>query len=287
MLFKRPTRYRSDLFSGPKPAPRKTVLNVKARLSTPRKLRNQQVVILAGTLMSLVFCGLLLWILGRALFYSNPRFAIRAVRIETGKTITPELIKKKTGLMEGTNMFAVNIRGARDSFMRWFPIVRKMEITRVLPDVVTIKVTERAPIARLGFQWNLYIDEEGYVFGQQARIRNLPVITGSSVEMFKPGSRLEGPAVAALQLLNTCASDWEGMLIESVELKNPRHLDLRVQYEDVTWNGRLAWDEMGKVSPETETRLVEKLAKMRTVFKTCPHVQSCTFDARGPEVYVQ
>lgn len=288
MLFKRPTRYRRDLFIGPKPARRKTVLNVKARLSTKRHLQNKQVVALVSTLLCFIFCALLLWVLGRALFYNNPRYTLRTVRIETGKTITADLVKRKTGLIEGTNMFSVNIRSVREDFMRWFPIVRRMEITRVLPDAVSIKVTERVPIARLGFLWNLYIDEEGCVFGQgqQARIRNLPIITGSNVESFKPGHRLEGPALAALQLLNVCSIDDE-MRIESVELKGPKQVDLRVIYDNVVWNGRLAWNDMGKPTLAAETQLAEKLAKMRTVFKTYPNNQAGTFDARGSEVYVQ
>lgn len=284
LLFRKPARYRRDLFFGSKPAPRKRVMNVKARVGAQRTLRNTQVVGIIGTLLCLSLCALMLWVLGRAFFFNNSRFTLRTVRVETGKTISADTIKRKTGLMEGTNTFAVNIRAARADFMRWFPIVRRMEITRVLPDTVLIKVAERVPIARLGFQWNLYVDEDGYVFGQSARIRNLPIITGSNVENFKPGDRVEGPALAALQLLN---ADWHGMLIESVELKGPRQLDIRVMYEDVLWNGRLAWNDMGKATPESDSQLAEKLAKMRTVFKTFPSGKAGTFDAKDDKVYVQ
>jgi hypothetical protein len=43
MLFKQPTRYRRDLLMGPKPSPRKTVLNVKARLNSQRLQQKKQV----------------------------------------------------------------------------------------------------------------------------------------------------------------------------------------------------------------------------------------------------
>lgn len=289
MLFKRPTRYRHDLLASPKPSRRNTVMNVKARVSSPVWMRNRHVVMLVGTLIGLSLCALFVWLLGRAFFFNNDRFAIQRVivQVDKGQTLTPDIIKRKTGFLEGTNMFAVDMGEVREEFMRVFPVVQHMEITRILPGTVKILVIERTAVARLGFTSSLCVDSTGHIFGQAAGRRTLPIISGDGVESFAPGHRLDGAPLAALEFLLGCQNFGRGIVVESVKVNGPKELSVRVTYEAVLWEGRLAWNDMGKGSPAGDNDLAQKLAKMKTVFRNCPGERAGSFDARGAEVYVQ
>lgn len=243
---------------------RNTILKVNTRFVD--KKNSQKVGV--GVFLSVVVIGatIALWMgisfTGRVLFSKNDRFQIKNLNIQEGTVITADLIKEYTQIKEGMNLFAFDIAKVRQDFIRHSPNVKSMEIRRQLPDTLHVRIVERVPVARIGRKSPFVADSEGYVFGLRAGYQALPVITGYRDPSLRPGSRLCGMSLAALEVVEACYDQRIGLHIDEVEVNNPEHIVLYVpdgaKIKEVT----LSWRNMGKRTTESRQELAKKLSRV-------------------------
>lgn len=114
---------------------------------------------------------------------SDERFAVRTIVVEGAKHTPRAAIDNVTRRYVGLNLFQIDIaRVQRDlGGVGW---VKRIDIEKTLPDILRIKVTERAPVAlaRNGRQLR-YVDDEGVGFAELSpSVGNddLPVISEAS-----------------------------------------------------------------------------------------------------------
>ncbi|MDD4871939.1 MAG: FtsQ-type POTRA domain-containing protein [Kiritimatiellae bacterium] len=241
---------------------RNTILRVNTRFADKKNSQKVgisvllAVVIIGVTVLAWLGCRLAF----RALFSDNDRFIIRNAIIQEGSVISSDLIKEYTQIKEGMNLFAFDITKVRKDFLRQCPNVKSMKIIRQLPDTLQISIVERNPVARIGRKSPFVADSEGYVFGLRLGYHELPVITGYRDPGLRPGSRLCGMALAALEVLEACYDQKIGLHIDEVEVNNPEYLVLYVPEGDKVKQIDLSWQGMGKRNAESRKKLMEKLS---------------------------
>jgi len=250
------------LFLFKRRAGRKAILKVNNTRWTDKK-SSQRLgagVLLAGVVVAVTAC---LWLgfsfVGRALFSTNNRFVIKNLVIQEGTVINRELIEEYTQIKEGMNLFAFDIAKVRKDFVRQSPNVKSMEISRQIPDTLKISVVERVPVARIGRKSPFVADGEGYIFGLRSGYRELPVVTGYRDPGLRPGSRLCGMSLAALEVLEACYDSKIGLHVDEVDINNPEYLVLYIPDGEKVKEVDLSWQDMGKLTGESKKRLQEKL----------------------------
>lgn len=193
-------------------------------------------------------------------FHSKSLFVLHDlsnnVTINTGKTLTPELICEILGLKEGINLFSVPIEQRRKDLLEQAPNIRDIAIVRRMPDKLTINIVEREPIARVGASGRV-VDEEGVVFIRYAGTGGLPMIKGSDMlAQVKPGDRLQGMDWAAVRLVNnTLRPDCRVRLLVVDTSKEDY---LFITFFDHR-QAKIAWDGMQDQEKNTERRMQRQL----------------------------
>jgi cell division septal protein FtsQ len=209
---------------------RGSLLEVKARSRTVRRQRIGQSVglILKGLLIAGVVSGL--WYGGHravdALFLSNEEYVIRRIDVETDGSLTPPQVVAASGLKEGTGIFTVSLGGVCRR-LEQLPQIQKAQVERSLPDRVSIRVTERQPVAWIVPEADgdpatspdaHLIDGAGVLIrplGGATTHLHLPVITGVRIDAVRSGEPVATRDVgAALELLRVTATNlmqarWE------------------------------------------------------------------------------
>jgi cell division septal protein FtsQ len=96
-----------------------------------------------------LFCGLAWFGISRALdkfFFSNPAYNLTGLELELDGILTPEDLREETGILEGKNIFRLDINEA-DRRLRAIPMVADVTIERILPDRMNIVLQAREPVA--------------------------------------------------------------------------------------------------------------------------------------------
>ncbi len=197
------------------------------------------------------------WALFNAYYFrAQELFVLRDVRndvtITTGKTLTPELVCEVLGLREGINLFSVPIEQKRHELLEQAPNIRDITIVRRMPDKMKITIIEREPIARVGSNGRV-VDEEGVVFIRYAGTGGLPMIKGSDeFSQIKPGERLRGTEMAAVQLVNNTLRPECKLRLLAVDAAKEDYLLLT--FSDYR-QAKFAWEGMQDEQKDTEARM--------------------------------
>jgi cell division protein FtsQ len=194
-----------------------TLLDVKIRASTERRrfIGNIFSVTSRLILVSAVVGGS--WVGGkealRRFVFENPDYAIRDVKFITDGTLTRDQVLKTGDLAEGRNIFLINLGKARTEIEK-MPQVENVEVTRTLPNRLSVTVTERRPIAWVVSSANedptvsdkaFLIDARGMLMKTRAKLEeylHFPVISGVQTENLVAGERVTTSEMqAALELI--------------------------------------------------------------------------------------
>ncbi len=213
------------------------LLDVKIRASTERKRMIGKIFSVTSRLI--VFGGLIAggWIGGkealRRFVFENPDYAIREVKFLTDGTLTREQVLKAGSLVEGQNIFLVNLGQARAAIEK-MPQVEMVEVTRTLPNRLSVAVTERKPIAWVVSKADedatvsekaFLIDARGVLMKSKAKLEeylHFPVISGVRTENLVAGERVTTSEMqAAIELIRLTS--------ESTRFQ-ARHIDLSKGY---------------------------------------------------------
>src|ERR1043166_8510205 len=148
------------------------LLDVKVQ-TRGRALGRLRVVLAVGVSLGLLValgCGAY-WLVKATVnrfVYSNPRFTIHQIVVDDDGVLTPERVVRFAGVQVGQNLLSIDLDQVRGS-LEMLPLVRAVEVRRMLPDRLFIRVAERVAMARLRApspglgDATFYIDRAGFV----------------------------------------------------------------------------------------------------------------------------
>lgn len=237
---------------------------------------------LAGAVAFLAWRGVRLAKL--ALFTANDRFTITRLHIQDESPVVLDFLRSRK-IFEGTNLFSFDIAKLRQEFLKLAPGYRSIRITRRLPDVLSVDLTPRVPLARVVFGWrdSLVTDKEGVVFPVGGYTRYLPAVVGYRDTAVEPGQSLKGMAVAALQLVEVCDNPVLGIQVEEVDVSREEHLDVKARYAGQLRRVQLSWEGMGTRTTEARLGLLRKLGWWVQVMQTADGMGKVNFDGTYPD----
>lgn len=173
------------------------------------------------------------------LVYENPRFAITQVVVENDGGLTPQQVMGLAGVAVGQNILSLDLPQVQRN-LEALPIIRCVEVRRVMPAKLFIRVNERIAVARLkAADAPLFIDRAGMVM-TPLRLRDgtlvqpqapgaLPVLTGMLPADVRVGRQVQSEQIyRALELLDKVQQAAAGSMMEiaTVDISKPRHLTL-------------------------------------------------------------
>ena len=126
------------------------MLDVSVRSTQATQQRWQQVfglsakILLAACLAAALYFGIkkgVAWMI-----LKNPDYNVAVLNVETDGVLTPEAVLEAADLHRGSNIFLVNLSRAK-ARVGAIPQVEKVQVTRQLPNTISIQINERKPIA--------------------------------------------------------------------------------------------------------------------------------------------
>ena len=201
------------------------VLDVKLRSAQVRATRVRLATVAFSVVFGTVFGLYLFWRAGEwaldKFVYENSTFAIRQIDVQTDGKISPEQLRRWSGVKTGANLIALDLASVKRN-LELVPAIASVSVERILPRTLDIRVSERKPIAQVnvpratatsGMAVSVFeLDADGFVMQPLdprlcvvplAQVSGaLPMITGLNVYELQPGRRVESPAAqAALKLI--------------------------------------------------------------------------------------
>ena len=229
-------------------------------------------------------------------FARNPRFTLRQVTIQTGDTLSEADLREVIGIEPGVNLFAIDIAQERRKFLDHAHHVRNIQMTRVLPDRLEIRVIERRPVARVGRAGDLVADPEGLVFVWRGDVERLPMLVGGRhargggilvvgetlVEVY-PGARVYGNAQAGIEALLLNEEPPYQLPVMEVDVSRLDHIVLHL---DDRREIRLAWDGMGQGTRDAARNLRRRMNALMDVLRNPDAAGKRQFDARVDDRHI-
>ncbi len=256
-------RYRSE------PAKR---LHVRSR---KRSKAGPQHHVIAGvllTLVTLIVVGAVSYasmlFLQNVLFVENDRFQIETIEVMPGNIKTEPLIREYlayVGIKPGTNLFSFRIRSLTQQYLERNPLVRSVQVQRMLPDTLSFVVLERQALARLGQRGSLVVDRTGFVYRLRTGLHRLPVVIGADRIALSPGDYVQGRLRAALEVIEVCDNPEVGLRIMGVDVHQTDFLLIHVLTADGIKEARLSWEDMGNNTDVSRKDLLVRLEQLRRV----------------------
>ncbi|HEX4666037.1 MAG TPA: FtsQ-type POTRA domain-containing protein [Chthoniobacterales bacterium] len=154
-------------------------------------------------------------------FFQNPDYRLSTVAIQTDGTLTRDQALKTSGLVEGLNIFSVNLAQVHDRLQE-LAQVDEVQVERKMPNEIDITITERKPIAWITSEKTVadpfisdaafLVDARGILMKEKKLLPEylaLPLITGCSSEALVPGKAVDSfEAKAALELLRLTTTSF-------------------------------------------------------------------------------
>lgn len=149
----------------------------------------------------------------RRFLWENPDYFLADMKLTTDGTLTHEQVRTVGNIVIGQNIFTIDIAKAREAIDA-MPQVQSVELQRVLPNLIEVKISERRPIAWLSAKVgedpttsdkSFLVDSRGVAMQIKARLPeylSLPVIAGVSMENLVAGQKVKSYEMqAALDLI--------------------------------------------------------------------------------------
>lgn len=181
---------------------------------------------------------------------TSPRFAVGSVEVRGASRVSAARILAAAAIAPGTNVWRIDPTAVA---MRVQALagIRRAELTRELPNRVTILVEERRPFTLVSGGRLHWLDEEGWLLGEEthAVAPPVPVVTGlSEDEVATMRTQPSAKARAAIVLIRALLRSGSPLAAEISEIDMSRRegpvlytvdgIEVRLGTED--WEERLA-----------------------------------------------
>jgi cell division septal protein FtsQ len=195
------------------------LLDVKVRSRKAAQQRNRRIVTWISTIVLLTAAiGGATYGIREALtkfLWENPDYNLIHLEIVTDGSLMRDQVIEAAKIREGENIFALSLPEAREAIGE-LPQVEFVELRRVLPNRIDIRITERQPIAWIAPLLEedpttsgdaFLVDTKGVLIKHDTsrdlrQYLNLPVIVGVSMDNFRSGQPVGDPDIrAALDLV--------------------------------------------------------------------------------------
>jgi cell division septal protein FtsQ len=167
------------------------------------------------------------------MLYSNPRYVLKHIDIESTKPFSPYTVRQAAGLSIGENLWSLDLpQIARD--LEKIPSVASAKVERHFPDRIVIQITERKPVVKivginvdLGTRETFYLDRHCIALKPRKGedVPFLPEVIGLTTAELEPGVRLEQPqltrALEILDAINHMSTLHTAIDIRSIDLSQP------------------------------------------------------------------
>ena len=140
--------------------------------------------------------------------FESPKFALSNINYKTDGELPQSRVLKNSGIVLGQNILRVDIKDAKERILNELPMIKEVEIIRQMPGDMTIKVSERVPVAWLSGQntpesdlriiGGILLDSGGNAFAAEEpvlRFKSLPVMISSEYSKVSPGYELNSMPV--------------------------------------------------------------------------------------------
>ncbi len=178
------------------------------------------------------------------LVLKNPDYNVSVLNVETDGVLSPESVLDAADLHKGANIFMVNLSRAK-ARVEAIPQVERVQVTRQLPNRISIQIYERKPVAWIAPERgagnrdeviksaaSYLIDARGVLWPSKKLNPQdyfLPIIRNYSEGPRLEGQEVEGEEVkAALDLLHTQQDTMIGTRFQIQEIDLAKHFGLEV-----------------------------------------------------------
>lgn len=167
----------------------------------------------------------------------SPIFNIRKIEILGNKQITKEELTSLSKIQLDDNIFKVqNIKVANN--IKQNAYISEVEVHRILPSTVQIKVIEREPSYMLEYgNGYVYVSNQGYMLEISSIKKELPVLIGTSTskEDYKAGNRLNEEDLIKLgmviKIIDSAKTNGISNLITKIDINNSNNYTLHLESE--------------------------------------------------------
>jgi cell division protein FtsQ len=191
-----------------------------------------------------ILVGAAAWVL------TTPRLAVRSIEVEGASRVSVEEILAEANIPPGINILKLDPAGVR-ARLEALPQIRRAEVTRDLPDRVTILVEERRPFTLVHAGRLHWLDDEARLLGEEreAVAPAVPIISGLSDAELDSMRSAPGPkARAAIAVVRALLRGSPALAAEISEIDMSRRegpvlytLDgIEVRLGTEHWDERLA-----------------------------------------------
>lgn len=137
-----------------------------------------------------------------------PVFTVRQVIVDGTHYFDRNKIVASTGIKPGCGLFDVNLVAVAIKLRNEYA-ARDFTVFRRLPDTIMIRVQERKPVALLGTEKVIGVDEEGVPLPHvgQEMVSTLPIISGIKSTASLADPQVKARLVSGLKLLDAISKD--------------------------------------------------------------------------------
>ena len=178
------------------------------------------------------------------LVLKNPDYNVAELNVETDGVLTPEFVLEAADLHKGSNIFMVNLSRAK-ARVEAIPQVEKVQVTRQLPNKISIQINERKPVAWVAPEHGAttrddvtksaaayLVDARGILWPPKKITSQdlfLPIIRNYSNGPRSDGQEVEGEEIkAALDLLHAQQDSMISERFQIQEIDLAKHFGLQV-----------------------------------------------------------
>lgn len=196
------------------------------RVGRPRRPRTRRRVRWLRTVgLGALFGGTALAVVAGWLWLmTSPVFAVTTVDVQGTSRVPPARILRAAGIASGSNLWTLDVGGAR-ARIEDLAEIQRADIIRELPNRVTILVEERRPFTLVHAGRLHWMDEEGRVLGEEPRAvtPEVPLISGLTEEEIATMRAAPSPkARAAVALIRALLRSGSTLASEISEIDMSR-----------------------------------------------------------------
>ncbi len=227
---------------------RSHVLDVSVRTSQAGRLRKRKVYrfTLRLFLVFVVAAGLYFGIrkVVSTLLLENPDYNVAEMNVETDGMLARETVLEAADLHKGANIFFINLDRTK-ARIEAIPQVEKVQVSKQLPNRISIQITERKPVAWVAPEHGAasrdeiasspgahLVDARGVLLpskNAQSQDRYLPIIRNYTGGPRTDGQEVEGEEIkAALDLLHAQQDSVIAARFQIQEIDLSKHFGLQV-----------------------------------------------------------